>query len=52
MGGDRVTVQNLRVVRLDKEKNLLLVRGSIPGHNDGYVLIAKAKKTPARKKKA
>lgn len=31
MGGERVTVQNLEVVKVDKERNLLLVKGSIPG---------------------
>lgn len=51
MGGERSTVQNVRVVRLDKEKNLLLVRGSIPGHNNGYVMVAKARKVAASRKK-
>ena len=42
MGTDRVTVQNLEVVRVDIERNLLLVKGSIPGPNKGTVLIRKA----------
>ncbi len=35
MGNDRVTVQNLKVLRVDPERNLLLVKGSVPGANDG-----------------
>jgi large subunit ribosomal protein L3 len=42
MGGDRVTVRNLRVARVDAENNLLIVRGAIPGAPTGYVLIRKA----------
>ncbi|MFZ4813618.1 MAG: 50S ribosomal protein L3 [Phototrophicaceae bacterium] len=44
MGDDRITVQNLRVEVIDAEKNLLAVRGSIPGHKGGIVLIRPAKK--------
>jgi large subunit ribosomal protein L3 len=39
MGNERVTVQNLEVVRVDPEKNLLLVRGSVPGARDGLLLV-------------
>jgi large subunit ribosomal protein L3 len=42
MGNARVTVQNLEVVRVDVERNLLLVKGSVPGPNKGLVLIRKA----------
>jgi large subunit ribosomal protein L3 len=42
MGGDRVTVRNLRVARVDPENNLLIVRGAVPGAPTGYVLIRKA----------
>lgn len=38
-GNERVTVQNLEVVIIDEERNLLAVKGSIPGANDGIVLI-------------
>jgi len=41
MGQDRVTVRNLTVVGTDKENNLLLVKGAIPGPQGGYVLIWK-----------
>jgi large subunit ribosomal protein L3 len=41
MGGERVTVKNLRVVRVIPESNLLLVSGSIPGHNNSLIEIYK-----------
>jgi large subunit ribosomal protein L3 len=42
MGGDRVTTRNLKVVQVDGENNLLVVRGSVPGAPGGYVVIRKA----------
>jgi large subunit ribosomal protein L3 len=42
MGGDRVTVKNLKVAKVDADNNLLIVRGAIPGAPEGYVLIRKA----------
>ena len=42
MGSDHVTVRNLRVVKVDAENNLLLVRGAIPGATNSYVVIRKA----------
>jgi len=50
MGADRVTTQNLLVVKTDPENNLLLVEGSVPGHKNSYVVIRSAKK--AKKKAA
>jgi large subunit ribosomal protein L3 len=44
MGDERVTVQNLRVVLVDAERNLLGVRGAIPGAKGGVVLIKGARK--------
>lgn len=44
MGNDRVTVQNLKVVRIDPDKNLLAVRGSVPGARGGIVIIKSALK--------
>lgn len=38
-GGDRVTIQNLSVVRVDPERNLILIKGSIPGPKKGLVVI-------------
>jgi large subunit ribosomal protein L3 len=45
MGNDRVTVQNLKVLRVDSERNLLLVKGSVPGANDGLVIVQRAIKS-------
>ena len=42
MGVDRVTSRNLKVVQVDAENNLLLVRGAVPGAPGGYVVIRKA----------
>ena len=39
MGACRRTVLNLMVVEVDKEKNLLVVNGAVPGANGGYVII-------------
>ncbi|MCC6790294.1 MAG: 50S ribosomal protein L3 [Thermomicrobiales bacterium] len=44
-GHDRVTVQNLRVLRVDTERNLLLVQGSVPGPNKGIVMVRRAVKS-------
>ena len=44
MGGDKVTTQNLTVVSADAERNLLLVKGAIPGPKGGLVLIRNAVK--------
>jgi len=50
MGVDRVTVRNLRVLGVDKEDNLLVVEGSVPGPNGGYLVITKAKKPPRERR--
>jgi large subunit ribosomal protein L3 len=50
MGVDRVTVQNLRVLGVDKEDNLLVVEGAVPGPNGGYLIITKAKKPPRERR--
>lgn len=42
MGSDQVTVQNLKIVETDANRNLILVRGSLPGGVNGIVLIKKA----------
>jgi large subunit ribosomal protein L3 len=44
MGDDRVTAQNLKVVRIDADRNLMAVRGAIPGPKGGLVLIKGARK--------
>jgi len=52
MGSVRRTIQNLRVVKVDEGKNLLLIRGSIPGANGETVLIRAAKKARQKAKAA
>ena len=42
MGGDRVTTRNLKVVQIDVDNNLLVLRGSVPGAPGGYVVVRKA----------
>jgi len=44
MGSGRVTVQNLKVVKIDPEHNLLLVRGSVPGFEGNYLIVRSALK--------
>ena len=44
MGGVRSSVQNLRVVKVDEEKQVLMVKGAVPGPNKGMVIVKKAKK--------
>ncbi len=39
MGGDRVEVLNLKVVKVLPEQNLLLIKGAVPGHNGQYIII-------------
>ena len=41
MGGKKVTVQNLRVLKVVAEKNLLVIKGAVPGHKNAYVIIQK-----------
>ena len=44
MGGERKTVQNLQIVRVDAEKQIILVKGAVPGTRDSVVLVRRAKK--------
>ena len=41
MGGDRVKVQNLRVLKVEADKNLLVVKGCVPGAKNSYLIIEK-----------
>lgn len=43
-GGRRTTAKNLRIVKVDAEKNLLYVRGAVPGPNNGYLAVRRAKR--------
>ena len=42
MGGDRVTTRNLKVVQIDAENNILVLKGAVPGAPGGYVVVRKA----------
>jgi len=44
MGSERVTTQNLEIVRVDLERNLLLVKGAVPGAPGGDVIVNPAVK--------
>jgi large subunit ribosomal protein L3 len=50
MGGERVTVQGLKVVMVDPERNLLAVEGAVPGAKNGLLIIQQARKTRLSKK--
>jgi large subunit ribosomal protein L3 len=41
MGGERVTIQNLVVMKVVPEKNLLVLKGCVPGHKNAYVTVEK-----------
>ncbi|MDD5108904.1 MAG: 50S ribosomal protein L3 [Candidatus Omnitrophica bacterium] len=49
MGAQNVTVQNLKVIKVDLANNLLLVEGGVPGHKNGYLVVTKALKKKAKK---
>jgi len=58
-GNERSTMRNVKLVRIDKENNLLLVRGAVPGPNGGFVMVRQTNKikrvgvaAPTGKKKA
>lgn len=44
MGGEKTTIQNLRVVKVDAEKKVLMVKGAIPGPRQSIVIVKKSKK--------
>jgi large subunit ribosomal protein L3 len=50
MGAERVTVRNLRILGIDKDENLLVVEGAVPGPRDGYVVVTRAKKPPRERR--
>jgi large subunit ribosomal protein L3 len=49
LGHERVTVLRLQVVRVDAERNLLLIRGAVPGPKKGLVRVRETVRTPAKK---
>ena len=50
MGSDRVTVQSLKVMKVDVERNLILVKGAVPGANGDLVYVSSAVKKKRTKK--
>jgi large subunit ribosomal protein L3 len=44
MGHARVTVQNLRIVSIDADRNLLMIKGAVPGPTEGMLIVRKAVK--------
>ena len=48
MGGDQVTVKNLRVTKIDPENNLIYVRGAVPGGRNALVLLRRSKNGASR----
>ncbi|MEA1964510.1 MAG: 50S ribosomal protein L3 [Candidatus Aerophobetes bacterium] len=49
MGGEKITVHNLRVIKVNEKKNLLLIKGALPGKNGDLLTIKEVKKTLAGK---
>jgi large subunit ribosomal protein L3 len=52
MGHERCTVERIRILKIDPEANLLVLRGSVPGPNGGYVVVRSARKVGPPAKKA
>ncbi len=50
-GGRRVTCKNLKIVKVDRDQNLLLVKGAVPGHNGGYLIIVEKEGTKVQNNK-
>ncbi len=44
LGGERITTKNLLVVKIDEEKNLIYLRGSVPGARNAYIALKRAKR--------
>ncbi len=47
LGTEKVTMQNLEIIRVDKDNNILVVKGTVPGHNNAYIAVRSAKKIPS-----
>lgn len=48
LGNERVTIQNLKIIKIDQSKNVLLIKGAVPGFNGNYVIIKPAVKKNRR----
>lgn len=46
MGSARITMQNLEVMDVDRDNNLIVLKGSVPGHKNGYLIIKESRKRP------
>lgn len=46
LGVERITVQNLEIMKVDKENNLLVIKGAVPGHKNSYLMVKESKKMP------
>ncbi len=51
MGGEKVTVQNLKIVKIDEDRQVILVKGAIPGARESLVYVSRAKKIVPKKVK-
>jgi len=49
LGNEQVTVQNIRIMRVDAQNNILLLKGQVPGHKKSLIIIRDAKKKPSKK---
>jgi large subunit ribosomal protein L3 len=47
LGNKRITTQSLKLIKVDEERNLLLIRGAVPGHTGSLIVVKKAIKTKA-----
>ncbi len=50
MGAEKVTVQHLTILKVDKDRNLIVVKGTVPGCNNSYLAVKSAKKKVAKTK--
>ena len=41
LGNKKVTIQNLKILNIDTENNLIILKGAVPGHKNSYVIIRK-----------
>jgi len=48
LGGETVTIRGLKLVEIDRERNILLIKGPVPGANGGYLVIRRSLKDPSR----
>jgi len=51
-GNSRVTVQSLKIIDVRPDRNILLIKGAVPGWRNGIVIVQAAKKNPSRPEEA